>query len=206
LFKNIVSENPVPLENYRTGLPPGLEKIINKALQKKPEDRYASSAEFSVDLMEVEFELETFGNSLTSEKKLEMLYQLKYFTGFSESEIEEVFDESEWEVYSDGDEILTEGEQDRSFYIIISGHASVIRMGKEIATLDDGDCFGEMAWLMGGKRSATVKAITKTIVLSLNEPLVDWASLSCQMRTNKVIQKVLMDRLNETSQRYARAL
>lgn len=206
LFKNIVSEDPAPLHYHRTDLPPLLEKIINKALQKKPEDRYVTSAEFSADLVEVEFELETFGKSLTSENKLEMLSKLKYFNDFSESEIEEVFDESEWEVYSAGNEILIEGDRDRSFYIIISGHASVTRMDKEIATLEDGECFGEMAWLIGGKRSATVKAITKTVVLKLNEPLVDWASLSCQMRVNKVIQKVLMDRLNETSQRYARAL
>ena len=206
LFKNIVSEDPEPLQKHRSDLPPMLENIITRALQKAPEDRYVNCAEFAADLAEVELELEMFGEDLTSVQKLETISKLKYFNDFSEAEIEEILDEAEWEVHLSGKNILIEGDQDRAFYVIISGNASVSRMNKEIAALGEGDCFGEMAWLLGGKRSATVTAITKTVVLRLDEPLADWASLSCQMRINKTIQKVLMDRLDETSQRYARAL
>jgi serine/threonine-protein kinase len=206
LFKNIVSEDPVPLKTHRKDLPPALQPIISKALQKEPEDRYASCAEFAADLIEVELELETFGEDLSSEHKLEILSRLKFFNDFSEDEIEEVLDQGEWEAFPLGKDILIEGEQDKAFYVITSGNASVSRMNKEIATLGEGDCFGEMAWLLGGKRSATVTAITKTVVLKLDEPLADWASLSCQMRVNKTVQRVLMERLNDTTKRYARAL
>ena len=206
LFKNIVSEDPTPLKTHRNDLPPALEPIIAKALQKEPENRYANCAEFAADLFEVELELETFGEDLSSEHKLEILSKLKFFNDFSEEEIEEILDQGEWEVFLSGKDILIEDDQDKAFYVITSGNASVSRMNKEIATLSEGDCFGEMAWLLGGKRSATVTAITKTVVLKLDEPQADWASLSCQMRLNKTIQKVLMERLNDTTKRYARVL
>lgn len=206
LFKNIVSESPRPLSHYRDGLPEALEMIVARALQKEPEDRYKNCAELAKALSEVELELETFGEDLTDEHKLEILAKLKFFNDFSEEEVEEILDEGEWEVYTSGTQILAEGDKDKAFYVITSGNASVSRLNKEIASLEEGDCFGEMAWLLGGKRSATVTAITKTIVLKLDEPLAEWASLSCQMRINKTIQKVLMDRLNETSQRYARTI
>ncbi len=206
LFKNIVSEDPAPLKTHRNDLPPALEPIIAKALQKEPENRYTNCAEFAADLIEVELELETFGEDLSSEHKLEILSKLKFFNDFSEQEIEEILDQGEWEVFPSGKEILIEDDQDKAFYVITSGNASVSRMNKEIATLSEGDCFGEMAWLLGGKRSATVTAITKTVVLKLDEPLAEWASLSCQMRVNKTVQKVLMERLNDTTKRYARVL
>jgi len=206
LFKNIVSEDPAPLKSHREELPTALENIVAKALQKDPEDRYVNCAEFAADLIEVEEEFEKFGEDLSEEHKVEILSQLKFFNDFSEQEVEEILDEGEWEVYSSGSRILIEDEQDKAFYVITSGNASVTRMNKEIATLSEGDCFGEMAWLLGGKRSASVTAITKTVVLKLDEPLADWASLSCQMRVNKTVQKILMERLNDTTKRYARAL
>ncbi len=206
LFKNIVSETQKPLSYYRGGLPEALEIIVAKALQKESEDRYENCAEFANALIEVEQELEHFGEDLTDVHKLELLSKLNFFNDFSAEEIEEVLEQGDWEVFTTGSEILTEGAEDKSFYVITSGNASVSRLNKEIASLDEGDCFGEMAWLLGGKRSASVVAITKTIVLKLDEPLAEWASLSCQLRINKTVQKVLMDRLNETSQRYARSL
>lgn len=206
LFKNIVSEDPEPLKKYRSDLPASLESVVNRALQKNPEDRYKSCADFAADLAEIELELETFGEDLSDEQKLEMLSGLKFFKEFSEQEIEEILEEGEWEVHLTGNTILVEGDENSGFYVITSGNASVSRMNKEIATLNEGDCFGEKAWLYGGKRSATVKAITKTIVLKLDEPLAEWASLSCQMRINKTIQKVLMDRLDDISQRFARVI
>ncbi len=202
LFKNIVSQDPDPLSEHRSDLPPSLDRVIRKALQKKPEERYQTCAEFAADLAEVEVELETFGEDLSDDQKLELLSTLKFFETFSEHEVEEILEQGEWEVYATGSMILNEGEQDRSFYIIVSGNASVLRMNKELSTLGEGDCFGEMAWLLGGKRTASIKAITKTVVLRLKEPMADWASLSCQMRINKTIQKVLMERLDNLSQRY----
>ena len=205
LFKNIVSETPKPLNTFRTDLPVSLQVFIDQALQKDPEKRFRSGEEFAAQLAEIELELETFGSDFTTEQKLEMLSKLKFFNQFSEEEIEEFLDQGEWVIYPAAKEILSEGDQDQAFYIITSGNASVTRLNRELATLSDGDCFGEITWLQGGRRSATITAITKTVVLKLDEPLSDWASLSCQMRVNKSIQKILMERLTDTSQRYARA-
>ncbi|MFK8067514.1 MAG: protein kinase [Gammaproteobacteria bacterium] len=206
LFKNIISVEPKPVQEYRSEVPPSLAKIIDKVLQKDPKDRYANCAELADSLRKVELEIETSEEQLTNDQKLELLSKLKFFDGFSEHDIEEILEEGEWEIYLAGTHIMKEGEQEKSFYVITSGNAAVTKMDKEIATLTDGDCFGEMAWIHGGKRSATITAISKTVVLKLEESLPDWASLSCQMRINKTIQKILIERLDETSQRYARVL
>ncbi len=206
LFKNIVTSEPKPIQKYRPEIPPSLSKIIDKLLQKKPKDRYENCAELAEDLIKVEFEIETSEEQLTREQKLELLSKLKFFDGFSEQDIEEILEEGEWEVCLAGTHIMSEGKQDKTFYVITSGNVSVTKMDKEITTLSDGDCFGEMSWLHDGKRSATITAISKTVVLKLEDSLSDWASLSCQMRINKTIQKILIERLDETSQRYARML
>ena len=46
----ILNEQPEPVTALRTGVPLELERIINKCLEKKPEDRYQTSADLSTDL------------------------------------------------------------------------------------------------------------------------------------------------------------
>ncbi len=47
---SIMNEQPEPLTAVRTGVPMGLEWIVNKCLAKSPEDRYQSAADLIVDL------------------------------------------------------------------------------------------------------------------------------------------------------------
>ena len=62
---------------------------------------------------------------------------------------------------------------DAALYIILKGQVSVVKRGPEgqgdinLATLDEGDFFGEMALLDGAPRSASVTALTPTECLLL---------------------------------------
>jgi tetratricopeptide (TPR) repeat protein len=47
---SIVSEGPEPLSKYRKNVPPPLEAVLGKALQKDPNQRYQSAAEMRDDL------------------------------------------------------------------------------------------------------------------------------------------------------------
>jgi CRP-like cAMP-binding protein len=76
-------------------------------------------------------------------------------------------------LFSEGDNIIVEGERGLTFYIIISGTVDVIKdnIGK-VASLGMGTTFGELALLKGDKegndvRNATIQAVTKveTIIL-----------------------------------------
>jgi tRNA A-37 threonylcarbamoyl transferase component Bud32 len=56
IFK-VASEEPVPLDEYREGLPQNLVRAVNRSLQKVPEQRYPSMQEFREDLMRVRADL-----------------------------------------------------------------------------------------------------------------------------------------------------
>lgn len=59
-----------------------------------------------------------------------------------------------------GSQIITEGEDGNTMYVILVGTARVSRGGRKLATVGPGDSFGELALLSKGPRTATVVATT----------------------------------------------
>ncbi|XP_076872593.1 cGMP-dependent protein kinase 2 [Brachyhypopomus gauderio] len=59
-----------------------------------------------------------------------------------------------------GDEIIKEGTEGDSLYIVAAGELQVTQAGRHLRTLTSGDVFGELAILYNCKRTATVKAVT----------------------------------------------
>lgn len=66
-----------------------------------------------------------------------------------------------------GRHLCEQGSIGREAFILVGGSAEVVRNGKKIATLKAGDCFGELALLDHGPRTATVTAVTDIDVLVL---------------------------------------
>jgi CRP/FNR family transcriptional regulator, cyclic AMP receptor protein len=64
-----------------------------------------------------------------------------------------------------GKELVREGQFGRHLYVIVGGEALVTRQGKRLARLGPGDFFGELAFLDGAPRSATVTARTDMRVM-----------------------------------------
>ncbi|KAF7694480.1 cGMP-dependent protein kinase 1 [Silurus meridionalis] len=59
-----------------------------------------------------------------------------------------------------GDNIITEGTEGDSLYIVAAGELRVTQAGRTLRTLTSGDVFGELAILYNCKRTASVKAVT----------------------------------------------
>src|SRR5262249_54064407 len=70
----------------------------------------------------------------------------------------------------DGDVIIHEGAKGRDFFVILEGSAKVTRSGQEVATLERGDFFGELALFDPAPRNATVTAVGKTRLAVLTQP------------------------------------
>jgi len=59
IIYSILNEDQEPVTGLRTGVPMGLETIVNKCLEKAPSSRYQHTDELAVDLQKVKKELET---------------------------------------------------------------------------------------------------------------------------------------------------
>jgi CRP-like cAMP-binding protein len=75
--------------------------------------------------------------------------------------------------YKDGDIIFEENSVGREMYIILTGKAEVIKdkgdVETTLATLEEGDFFGEMSLFDNNPRSATVKALGDVKLLEINQ-------------------------------------
>ncbi len=90
-----------------------------------------------------------------------------------------------------GQEVIKQGDDGDYYYIIKSGRAKVTRASKTgseltLATLKDGDAFGEEALLSEAKRNATVSMETDGTLMRLSkedfnallkEPMLNWLSI-----------------------------
>jgi Tol biopolymer transport system component/serine/threonine protein kinase len=61
---NILHAQPVPLKHYNPNVPPDLQRIVRRCLQKDPDDRYQSSKDLAIELREVRAEMKNAGNGL----------------------------------------------------------------------------------------------------------------------------------------------
>lgn len=87
-----------------------------------------------------------------------------------------MFREFNFSAYDPGENIVTEGERGLTFYIIVSGTASVHKEGIGIVgQLSKGKGFGEIALTQGKDlRTATITAMTRVEVLSLRKLEYDY--------------------------------
>jgi serine/threonine protein kinase len=205
LVHRVVNEDPVPLRDYRSGLPETLEKIVMHALQKDPARRYKMGLDLASDLSTAFGYLGRPQEDISIKEKFNNVKQLGFFQGFPDSEIWEIIRASVWQEYAAGEEIIIEGDIEDSFYIITDGKVSVSKAGIGLGQLGRGDCFGEMGYLNKIKRTATITAQSRVSLMKVNSTLIEQVSKDCQLRFCKVFLRVLIERLSLTTEKVARA-
>ena len=94
---------------------------------------------------------------------------------------------------------MTEGNIDDSFFIILSGNVEVQKNGKAIAFIGRGECFGEIGYLSGRPRSATVVAQTDCSLMKISSTLLDRCSESIQLLLTKEFAMTLLRRLSKSA-------
>lgn len=199
LIHRVINEDPVPLSTHRADLPPIMERIICKCLEKTPERRYRMGLDLASDLSTAFTHLERPQEDIPAREKFELVKPLDFFRGFLDTEIWEMIRASVWQEAAPGEILIREGDVDDSFFIIINGGVNVTKQGRSLGQLRMGDCFGEMGYLSKIRRTASVIADGPVSLMKVNATLIEQATTECQLRFSRVFLRVLIDRLSKTN-------
>ncbi len=102
---------------------------------------------------------------LRRDRKIELIARAPLFAGCSKKEVARIASLADEVDIPAGRALTHERRTGREFCVLISGSADVRKANKKIATLSDGDFFGEIALILDAPRSATVSATTPVRLL-----------------------------------------
>ena len=103
------------------------------------------------------------------------------------------------EHYAEDRLIVHEGDRGDRFYVIVRGKVAVSKLvpdgkSRRVATLSDGDFFGEIALLKNVPRTATVRALTPCLLMSLCRDAFK-ALVANEPELQAILEKALTERL-----------
>jgi CRP-like cAMP-binding protein len=106
----------------------------------------------------------------------QILRQQPLFKSFSDDQLDALLPRGQLTSFGRGEKLIEQGANGESMFILVKGEANVVvrRNGFEthVASLNSGDCFGEMSLLTGEKRSASVIAKSDCEVVEIGKPIL----------------------------------
>ncbi|HXM84039.1 MAG TPA: serine/threonine-protein kinase [Burkholderiales bacterium] len=201
---NVVPPRPATL---RPDLPPLLDQIVMKAINKDPKERYKSWLEFGKDLSQAFVSLRLAGESVSESEKFNQLREFAFFEDFNDVALWEMVRIGSWKTVAAATPLIREGEEAESFYILVDGEVKVTLSGKPLATLKPGACFGEILYFTDRvqRRTTTVTAVGEATIIEIKASALRAATDACQVGFNKGCMRVLIDRLAQSHERLTRA-
>jgi CRP/FNR family transcriptional regulator, cyclic AMP receptor protein len=102
-------------------------------------------------------------------QNIKKLMAIPTLQGFETVHLRKLLKLSKIREYEDGEYIIMEGEDDPWLYFLLSGKVQVLKNQEEIAVIEKlGEIFGEMRIIDRRKRSASVRALGRTICLAVD--------------------------------------
>jgi serine/threonine protein kinase len=194
----IVNDEPPPILEMRPDLPPIWGGILAKALAKDTSKRYRNSMEFAYDIRSVIRDLRQTPRETHDKELISYIHALPFFHNFTEGQIHEIISASNLNRVEGGNTIIEEGQIDDAFYILISGDALVRKGDRDVAVLTKGQCFGEMAYLSGEARTASIITKSDCILLKFSATLMEKLSESIQLLFFKNFTTAMLKRLSKS--------
>jgi eukaryotic-like serine/threonine-protein kinase len=205
LIERISHTQPPPPSELRPELPRDVDALVLRAMKKDPGHRYATWAQFAVEISRVIGAVMPASAIADSEKylaisKVEMLQLL------GDAEFWELAAASSWARVSKGATIVRENDPGRSFYFLAKGQAKVTKQGRLLNMIHEGECFGEMAFIRGGEepREATVEATSDAVLAEFQPEAVEKLSASAQLHLTRALVRNAVERLALANTRIAR--
>jgi serine/threonine protein kinase len=198
---------PAPI-TFRPEIPRELDSIVLRAMCKDTAKRYQTWDEFARDLVSFISYSVPQQDEFFDTEKFNTLRTLSFFKSFSDVELWEVLRISDWHKISKEESIVQEGEEGVNFFIIASGSVRVVKQGRLLSLLHQGDCFGEMAHLSGkdAHRSTDVISKTDVTVIEIDPEVLTRASANCRYHFSEAFLGMLVKRLSMANTRISHLL
>jgi eukaryotic-like serine/threonine-protein kinase len=203
MMQQIYHVQPGPLGALRTGVSAGLDAVVQRALAKNPEQRYATWDEFAQALSGLVTNQQVPRGQLQGvldSERFNLLRSLDFFGGFGDVELWEVVHRAKWQRFHFGHALFRKGEEGNSFHILAQGEVDVFRDGKKVATLGAGTSIGEMAYLAPSpdlkKHSTDVIVTEHATTISFTPETLVQVSPNCRHRFDAAFIGVLVRRLH----------
>ncbi|HYA47253.1 MAG TPA: serine/threonine-protein kinase [Burkholderiales bacterium] len=205
LVHAILNTPPVRPAMLRPDLPPLLDQIVMKAIEKDRRRRYQAWLEFGKDLSQAFTALRLAGQSVSDSEKFNGLRDMPFFEDFDDVALWEVVRIGSWKEMDAGSVIIREADQGDSFFLLIEGEVTVTLLGKQLNTIRPGGCFGEILYFSDRveRRTTTITAATSVTVIEIKADALRAATDTCQVGFNKAFMRVLVDRLTQANLRLA---
>lgn len=144
-----------------------------------------------------------------NEKVLGILKKIDKFQPFSDSDLHSFLDLGKLKEYAPGEYIIREGEVDYWVYFLLVGEVEIVKEGESIKTLQrSGELFGEMGVIDGSPRSASIRAVTKCLMLGVDGSLLDRKNIENELAFNytifRLFAQVLAERLRLSTEEISR--
>ena len=208
LMYAILNTPPPKPSAYRPELSTMLDEIVMKAIAKDPVERYRSWLDFGKDVTRafMSLRIDATGSAPASDsEKFGKLRDMPFFKDFGEVELWEVVRVATWQAIDAGTVLMRENEQGDSFYVLVDGEAEVSLLGRPLASLKPGSCFGEILYFADAveRRTTTVTAKGRITVMQIKAGALRVATPACQVGFNKAFMRVLVERLAQANRQLA---
>ncbi len=144
--------------------------------------------------------------AISDSEKYVALKRVPMLAGLADSELWELARAGDWKRVKRATPLVKENDPGQSFFFLAQGQVKVIRQGRLLNTIDQGECFGEMAYIRGGElpRHATVESLTDIMLAEFVPEALAQMSLGAQLALTRALVRNVVDRLELANSRLAR--
>ena len=197
LVEKILHQQAAPPSSLRPSLPQEIDRVVLRALAKKPEFRYATWADFALALSDVG-KLVLPPEAIMDSEKYVGLKRVEMLANLSDAELWELTAAGRWARIAAKQAIIRENEAGKSFFFLAQGQVKVTLDGHLLNTIGEGESFGEMAYIRGGEmpRHATVESMTPILLAEFEPEALARMSVGAQLHLTRALVRNLVDRLD----------
>lgn len=208
MIYQIMNIEPPPPSTFRPEIPHSIDRIVMRAMHKDIAQRYQSWDEFARDLVGF------FSNKLLPQEtkvdteKFDTMRSLAFFKNFSDAELWEVLRISEWRDVKKDEAVFSDGEEGETLFVLAHGTVKVLKQGRLLNLLHQGDCFGEMANFAERKftRTSDVVAKTNATLIEIKPKVLEKTSAECRYQFSDSFLRMLVKRLSVANTRISHLL